>query len=285
MRAVARSGSRARAVARTEVLLLGGLLAFVGLVAAVQELLGLGPVRLTPPLALALLVVPALLWLGYFYLQDRHEPEPKHFVLGIYLIGAFVAFPISRFLVELYPVEPWSGGRLTLLAVVAAIAPLGLAQELAKYLVVRYSIYLSDELDEPIDGIIYMTAAGIGFATAENLHALEAMGGTILLSAFAVNSVVTTLAHGSIAGVLGYAVGLARFAPAPRRAPLLLLGLACAATLNGLFGLLEVRVRVSGLQVVPWRGVAFAAVFAACVFGVTLALMRRHLAAAGGTRA
>jgi RsiW-degrading membrane proteinase PrsW (M82 family) len=271
--------NRARAVARTEVLLLVGLLVFVGAVTAVDRLADLPPVRLPAAGALPLLLVPALLWLGYFYFQDRREPEPKHYVLGVYLVGAFVAFPVARFLTGLFPVEAWGGERLTFHTVFSAIVPLGLAQELAKYLVVRYTVCLSDEFDEPLDGIIYMTAAGIGFATAENLFALDAMGGTIHLATFVMNAVVTTLAHGSIAGLLGHALGVARFAPAARRGPILLVGLVGAATLNGIFGLLQALVRVSGLQVIPWRGVAFAAVFAALVFGATLSLMRRHLAA------
>jgi RsiW-degrading membrane proteinase PrsW (M82 family) len=278
MRAVA-SKNRARAVARTEALLLVGLLVFVAIVAAAQKLLGFGPIHLAAPAALAFLLVPALLWLGYFYLQDRHEPEPKHYVFGVYLLGAFVAFPVARFFAALFPVEAWAGEQLSFHTVFSAIIPLGLAQEFAKYLVVRYTVCLSNEFDEPMDGIIYMTAAGIGFATAENLYALEQMGGTIHLAAFVMNAVVTTLAHGSIAGVLGYALGLARFSPPARRGPLILLGMLLAATLNGVFGLLQALVRVSGMQVIPWRGVAFAAVFAACVFGGTLALMRRHLLA------
>jgi protease PrsW len=277
--------SRARSVARTEIALVLGLCAFVGAAYAAQELLVLaGPVRLGPVVGLVMVLVPAVLWLGYFYLQDRHEPEPKHYVAGVYLLGAFVAFPLSRFVGEVLPVAAWSGGDLSPRTVFAAIIPLGLAQEFAKYLVVRYSVYLSDEFDEPMDGIIYMTAAGIGFASAENLHHLARLDGQIFFATFAANTVVSTLAHGSIAGVLGYALGLARFAPASRRGPLVLVGLVVAAVLNGVFGLLEVLVRVSGvagLRVEPWRGVAFAAVFAACVFGATFTLMRRHLAEGG----
>jgi len=277
---VAALTSRARAVARTQVLLVAGLVAYVAAAYGAEKALGLdGPIRLAPPLALVLVLVPAVLWLGYFYLQDRNEPEPKHYVVGIFLLGAFVAFPVARFLEELTAVPAWSGERLSAHTVFAAIIPLGLAQELAKYVVVRYSVYLSDEFDEPMDGIIYMTAAGIGFACAENLHALAAMGGRIFFAAFAANAVVSTLAHGSIAGVLGYALGIARFSPARRRGPLLLVALLIAAALNGVFGLLQVLVRVDGLTVRPWRGVAFAAGFAALVFAGIYVLMRRHLAA------
>lgn len=276
------SPSRAQSVGRTEIVLIVGVVAFVAAAYAAQKLLGLDrPIHLAPPVAILLLLVPAVLWLGYFYLQDRHEPEPKHYVAGVFLLGAFVAFPIARFLEDLLPVAGWTGGPLSARAVFAAILPLGLAQELAKLLVVRYSVYLSDEFDEPMDGIIYMTAAGIGYATAENLASLGRVDGNIFFATFAANAVVSILAHGSIAGVLGYALGLARFAPSSRRGPLLLGGLLVAAALNGVFGLLEVQARVAGvgaMRVEPWRGVAFAAVFAACVFGGTFALMRRHLA-------
>jgi RsiW-degrading membrane proteinase PrsW (M82 family) len=260
------------------VLLLVGLLGFVGVAVAAEKLFGLDrPLELPGPVALLLLLVPALLWLGFFYLQDRHEPEPKHYVLGVFLLGAFVAYPVAGWISALAPVPAWEGQRLSAANVLAAVLPLGLAQEAAKYLVVRYSVYVSDEFDEPMDGIIYMTAAGIGFATAENIDRVTTVG-AMHLGAFAVNAVVTTLAHGSIAGVLGYALGVARFGPAQRRAPLVLAGLLIAAALNGGFGLLEALVRVDGMHVAPWRGVAFAAGFAACVFGATLVLMRRHLA-------
>ena len=271
--------TRARAVARTEILLIGGLVALT-IVAWVAERLftGDGPIHLGDLSALALCLVPALLWLGYFYLQDRHEPEPKEYVLGVYLLGAFVAWPVAHYFGELWP-SSFTGGPLSPKAVFFAIIPGGLAQELAKYLVVRYTVYMSDEFDEPMDGIVYMMAAGIGFATAENWHAIHAAGGTIFLAAGTMNIVVATLAHGCFAGVLGYALGIAHWTGAARRGPIILVGLFVAATLNGVFDLVDSEVRVSGMTVEPWRSVAFAALFAIAVFAGTYALMRRHLAA------
>jgi RsiW-degrading membrane proteinase PrsW (M82 family) len=140
-------------------------------------------------------------------------------------------------------------------------------------------VYLSDEFDEPMDGIVYMTAAGIGFATAENWHAIGAAGGTIFLGIGTMNIVVATLAHGCFAGVLGYALGIARWTGAARRGPIILIGLFVAAVLNGVFSLVDAQVRMTGMTVQPWRSVAFAAVFTVAVFAVTFALMRRHLSA------
>ncbi len=273
------STPRARAVARTEALLIGGLLLLVAIAWGAERVFaGAGPVHLGDLPSLVLCLVPALLWLGYFYLQDRHEPEPKEFVLGVYLLGAFVAWPLARYTQGLWPAMP-VGGPLSPKSVFFAIVPGGLAQELAKYLVVRYSVYMSDEFDEPMDGIVYMMAAGIGFATAENWHAIGAAGGTIFLATGTMNVVVATLAHGCFAGVLGYALGIAHWTGAARRGPVILVGLFIAATLNGVFQLVDGQVRVSGMTVEPWRSVAFAALFAAAVFAGTYALMRRHLAA------
>jgi protease PrsW len=275
--------SRARTLAATELLLIAGLLAFVGAAWAAERILGLtAPVHLSPLLSLALAAVPAALWLGYFYLQDRSEPEPKHYVAGVYLLGAFVAPPVASFLSRtLFPVAAASTTRINGANLIAAILSAGLAQELAKYLVVRYSIYLSAEFDEPMDGIIYMTAAGIGFATAENVHYLEGVDGTVFLATGAMNTVVTTLAHGCFAGVLGYVLGRARFSGVGPiwRNLFLLGGLLLAAGLNGTFSLLQRAVRVSGLQVHPWRGVAFAAGFAVLVFGAVWLLMGRAVRA------
>jgi RsiW-degrading membrane proteinase PrsW (M82 family) len=280
---------RTRTLLASEALLLAGLLVFIGAAWAAEKILGLTePVHLSPLEAIALSCVPALLWLGYFYLQDRNEPEPKHFVFGVYLLGAFVAAPLASFLSgTLFPVAAPSSARLTAPNVVAAVLSVGLAQELCKYLVVRYSIYLSPEFDEPMDGIIYMTAAGIGFATAENVRYLQGLDGTVFLSTGAMNAVVTTLAHACFAGFLGFALGRARFqATTPAARSLLLVsGLVMAAVLNGVFNLLERIVKTSGMEVQPWRGVAFAAVFAGVVFGGVFLLMRRQLAAsprAGG---
>ena len=167
----------------------------------------------------------------------------------------------------------------TLFARVMLVIVVGLAQELAKLIVVRYSIYLSSEFDEPMDGIIYMTAAGIGFATAENIRYFGSLDG-VLLGVGAANAVITTMAHACFAGVLGYSLGRAKFSgwSGPTRALHLAGGLVLAAVLNGLFQVLEQKVTSHGLTTEPWRGLIFASGFAVAVFFGTSIMMRRHLA-------
>ena len=277
--------SRIRTVVATEILFVLGLLAFVAGAHLVEQVLELHEaIDLSPLGALVMSAVPGLLWLGYFHAQDRHEPEPTHYVLGVYLLGCFIAGPMSEFLTDvlLAPV-PLATPSLDLFAadrLVRAFLLVALAQELCKYVVVRYTVYLSPEFDEPMDGLVYMTAAGIGFATWDNYQAFRALEGNVFLSAGAADAVITTLAHACFAGVMGYTLGRARFSArsGTRRSVTLFLGLVIAAALSGQFQLVESAVSQAGMDVSPWRGLAYAAGFAAVCFFVISVLMRRLLA-------
>lgn len=277
--------SRIRTVVATEILLVLGLLAFVAGAHVVEHIFDLrDSIDLSPLGALVMSAVPGLLWLTYFYIQDRHEPEPTHYVLGVYLLGCFVAGPMSEFLTDvlLTPV-PLATRSLDLFAadrLVRAFLLVALAQEFCKYVVVRYTIYRSPEFDEPMDGVVYMTAAGVGFATWDNYLAFRTLEGNVFLSVGAADAVITTLAHACFAGIMGYVLGRARFSARSdtRRSLTLFIGLAIAAALSGQFHLVESAVSQAGMDVAPWRGLAYAAGFAAACFFVISLLMRRLLA-------
>jgi RsiW-degrading membrane proteinase PrsW (M82 family) len=275
---------RARLLVGSKLVLVIGLVVYVAMIWIIERAAGIqGAVSLSAPLALVLAGVPAALWLGFFYLQDRHEPEPKEFVIGIFVLGALVAAPIADFLVnQVAPSQPLAAHGLSPFTVdrmVHAVLVLGLAQELCKYVAVRYTIYASAEFDEPMDGVVYMMAVGTGFAVWVNYHALQDLGHEVFLSTAAAMAVVTTLAHASFAGVLGYVLGRAKFT---RRTPLvrtvlLFFGLMLAATLNGQFQLVEIWITTSGLAQHPWKGIGYAAAFAVVVFALLMLASQRLL--------
>ncbi|MCE9576832.1 MAG: PrsW family intramembrane metalloprotease [Deltaproteobacteria bacterium] len=276
---------RARLLVGTKLALVAGLIGFVALAWIVEKVAGLdGAIGLGRPLALVVAAIPAGLWLAFFYLLDRHEPEPKHFVAGVSVLGAMVAAPIADFVVAQlappvalaqYGLSPFSWDRI-----VDAFLIVGLSQELCKYVAVRYTIYLSPEFDEPMDGVVYMMAAGTGFAVWVNYHRLSGQGHQVFLSTGAAQAVITTLAHASFAGVLGYVLGRAKFTrrSAPIRGIFVFMGLLAAAALNGQFGLVEMWVSTHGMESDPWLGVGYAALFAVLVFAALWLATRRLLA-------
>jgi RsiW-degrading membrane proteinase PrsW (M82 family) len=276
---------RARLLVGSKLALVVGLVAFVGLAWVIERLIGLdGPVALSPPLALMVAGVPASLWLAFFYLQDRHEPEPMHFVAGVFLLGALVAAPLADFLIyQVAPPSPLAQHGLRPFSpdrILHAVLVIGLAQELCKYAAVRYTIYTSHEFDEPMDGVVYMMSVGTGFAVWVNYHRLQGLGGSVYLSTGTAQVVVTTLAHASFAGWLGYVLGRAKFTRrrAVTRGVLLFLGLLGAAMLNGVFALVENWVTQAGFHSHAWRGVLYAAGVAVVVFALLMLMVQRLLA-------
>jgi RsiW-degrading membrane proteinase PrsW (M82 family) len=277
---------RARTLVGSKFLLIAGLVGFVLFAGLAELVIGLHEaVNLGPILAGAMAAIPAALWLGFFYLMDRHEPEPKQLVAGVCVLGALIAGPLADF-VQYQAVPPVALAvpglsAFSLDRVVYAVLVVGLVQEMCKYAVVRYTIYLSSEFDEPMDGIVYMMACGTGFAVWVNYHRLSGQNHQVYLSIGAAQAVVTTLAHASFAGLLGYVLGRAKFSRrrAPARGALLMLGLLIAAALNGQFTILENWVLSRGLAQHPWYGVGYAAVSAAAIFGVIWLASQRLLAA------
>jgi protease PrsW len=283
---------RARALVGTKFLLIAGLVGFVLIAWLVELVVGLHEaVNLGPILAAAMAGIPAVLWLGFFYLMDRHEPEPKQLVVGVCVLGALIAAPLADFLqfqavppvaLAVHGLSPFSLDR-----VLYAVLIVGLSQEMCKYAVVRYTIYMSREFDEPMDGIVYMMACGTGFAVWVNYHRLSGQNHEVYLSIGAAQAVVTTLAHASFAGLLGYVMGRAKFSrrSAPIRGTLLMLGLLGAAALNGQFTLVENWVVQRGLSQHPWYGVGYAAASAAAIFGLIWIVSQRLLAVSPFRRA
>jgi protease PrsW len=228
-----------------------------------------GPVLVLAGLLLAL--VPAAVWLVVFYLQDRIEPEPKRYLVGVFLLGVLLAAAVGQPLISAFGLNEWASGSLAL-RLLAGICVVGITQEFLKYAAVRYTIYGSTEFDERIDGIVYGAAAGLGYATYLNIHYVVVNGG-VDLGIGAVRIAVVALAQASFAGITGYFLGRAKF---ENRGPFWLpVGLLLAAVLNGVVTTSLNEITRSGLQPTPLNGLILAAVVAAVTFIVLFAIMRR----------
>lgn len=271
---------------RGYVLLIVAQVVFVGLVYLLD--LAIKPVLTGSSLVWAgilMSLVPAVLWMVFFYRQDRLEPEPKSFILAVFLLGGLLAAAIGTPLLEnIFHVSKWihAGTAATILG---SILVVGFTQEFLKYAAVRYSIYRSVEFDEATDGVIYATAAGLGYATLLNIQFVVSNGG-VDLGASVIRMAVVALAHASFAAIGGYFLGRAKFEQKP--VWWMPLGLTLAATLNGLFNWLRGRLVQSGISLEaastnPWLGLILAATLAILTAGIILWLVRRDIRGALAT--
>ena len=267
-----------RSLVRSSLVTFAGLAVFLLISLAVEQ--WIKPVFSTTGLivlGILLSLVPAVLWLGFFYQQDRREPEPKGMVVQVFILGGLLAAAIGIPLVEeVFQVPNWIYDNFWV-NLAGGILVIGFAQEFLKFAAVRFSVYASSEFDERTDGIIYATAAGLGFAAVLNIAFMVNSGG-VNLGMGAIRIVLTSLAQASFAGITGYFLGRDKLEKMP--VWWMAVGVTAAATLNGLFftlwgNLTRASITNSGAYVNPWLGLALAVILSLGVMGLLSWLIRR----------
>jgi len=179
-----------------------------------------------------LAVAPAAFWLWYFYSKDRFEPEPLSWILLVYIFGIVVTIPVAF-------IEGVLSLVLSEFLLVVMVAPI--VEEFGKYLVVRKTVWESVEFDEPIDGIVYAAAAGLGFATLENvIYVFSAFETSMVLAlqTVLVRALLSVPGHVLFSAMWGYSLGKARFIPEEQRRGVIATGLILAMAFHSLFNLL-----------------------------------------------
>ncbi len=174
-------------------------------------------------LALAGALVPALGWLVFFYTRDAYDREPKRLVFKLFLIGAFPVAIVAGI------VNTVLASVVGLVATAVVVAPIG--EETLKYLGARTGSRRHIAFDEPVDGMVYGSSVGLGFAAAETVdYLIAAYVGAELwsgapsecqgLSCFVVVAVVrglgSALVHALCSGIAGYFLARRLLEGAPR---------------------------------------------------------------------
>jgi RsiW-degrading membrane proteinase PrsW (M82 family) len=271
---------------RAGMIALIGLIAYVAIAAAIaafaQPTLGEGG---SVPAGLVLALIPAALWLVFFYTQDASEPEPTIYVILMAVLGALLAAAVGQPLINaFFRASTWIG-RDALTEILGSILVVGFTQEFLKYAAVRFSMYYSAEFDQRVDGVIYGTAAGIGYAAYLNCATVVSGGGIsgAALGAAVIHMVVNTLAQGALGGLVGYFIARAKFDDEP--VWWMPVGLTIAATINGLFSWVSGEVTRAPLSIdasglgtggyTPWPALVLSTLVAVILFGVIFLLIRR----------
>jgi RsiW-degrading membrane proteinase PrsW (M82 family) len=214
----------------------------------------------------AVSVIPALLLMWYIRRQDV-DPEPVGtlavtFVLGG-LLASFAAL-VNTAAGTVFRQVPVVGSVLLFFLIV------GPGEEFVKWLAVRLYAFDRSEFDAVVDGAMYGAAAGLGFASIENViyiaqNALTAIqNGSPVLAATVPTTVARSLAgpgHVLYSAFAGYYLGLAKFNE-EHYGPLVVKGLLVAtllhATYNSLTTLLPQFLPMTGVTtfafILLWDG-------------------------------
>jgi RsiW-degrading membrane proteinase PrsW (M82 family) len=183
-------------------------------------------------IVLLLALAPIIFWLCYFYSRDRYEPEPLRWIVIIYVFGIIITIPVAL-------IEGIIGLIVGDFLIAVVVAPI--VEEYSKYFVVRNTVFRTRQFNEPVDGIIYAAAVGLGFATLENvIYVLSSLETSFLFAVQTgvIRALISVPGHVLFSAIWGYALGQARFTPGAAKDGTIKRGLILAMISHALFNLL-----------------------------------------------
>ena len=122
----------------------------------------------SPVLLVAFLcgTLPALLWLAFWLFEDRKNPEPKRYIFFTFLAGMSVVMLI------VLPLEKFVEAQATLVGYpregLLVLLLWALIEETFKFAAAYAAALHWRVFDEPLDAVVYMITAALGFAALEN---------------------------------------------------------------------------------------------------------------------
>jgi protease PrsW len=181
-------------------------------------------------------MIPTLVFMGMVYWADRYEKEPKRLMAVVFLWGAAPALIVSL-LARVFIQLPVGAFSPTLVAAIRTGAIIPLIEEMLKGAIVLFILLRHRrEFDDSLDGIVYGSLVGFGFAMSKNMigflsgffvHGYSALGAQVLIT-----GAIYTLNQAAYSAIFGAGLGYARMSHKPgarRCVPLLAFFLAVAA--------------------------------------------------------
>jgi len=202
-----------------------------------------------PGLLILPIVVPVLFWAAYHYHKDRHLPEPPGNLLLCFGLGILAAGISKGLYIGLEPL----GLRLDAVALADqdgaalfayAMLAIGPIEELAKLLPFLIVVIRLRDFDEPLDGIVYASFIGLGYAAVENYHYLDFLTWTESVARGFAGPVI----HILFASIWAHSITRARLQGDAIAGPALLSFL-LAAGLHGLYDFMVLRYPVAALPI------------------------------------
>lgn len=187
-------------------------------------------------------IIPGLAWLIFYLKEDSKHPEPKKLIFYTFIAGALVTVFVLQLQIL---VNDWVTGQGISTYSLISFVFLGAIEEIFKFIAVYVVVSLRKEFDEPIDAMVYMVVAALGFATVENIASIIQSNSLSIaspgpLETSALRFVGATLLHSLTSGVIGYYWGRA-IAKKGTRWTAIGWGLALATLLHAVFNYLIIK--------------------------------------------
>lgn len=202
-------------------------------------------------------ILPSLTWLFYYLLKDLH-PEPKKTILRIFLWGALSTIPV--FFIQMGFIILLSKADISpiLTSIIYWFLIISLSEELLKYLVVKFKMLESPDLDEPLDLMLYMVVSALGFAALENiLYLFSPTDGMTLqqvlsatMSVSLIRFLGATFLHTLCSAIIGYFIALSIYYH-NKRVLLMSTGFILAVLLHGFFNFSIIKIENYQSLIVP----------------------------------
>ena len=204
-------------------------------------------------------VLPALIWLAFWLREDYKHPEPRGLILKTFLLGmvaVVIVLPFEK------AVDVWFPG-ITLAAILLWV----ILEEVFKFAAAFFGGLHSVEDNEPIDPIIYMITAALGFVALENTLFIfgPIIGEDVMKSVVTGNLrfIGASLLHVVSSSIIGVSLAFSFYQPRRKRVILVLLAIILAVAFHVGFNLAIIR----------WNNFGAAFTFGLVWFGAILLLL------------
>jgi len=195
-------------------------------------------------------LAPTILWLWFWLQEDDDKPEPTRMILKTFMVGGFfviIAFCLERLvapnanLLNSFRLTIAHQGTKTALLALWPVLAWALIEEIVKYAAAYVAAFRKKFFDEPVDAMIYMITASLGFAAVENFLFLLStalsdgqIGNTFFFTGN-LRFLGATLLHVTTSAILGAFIGFSFFKSSSIKKRYLGAGLFTATALHSLF--------------------------------------------------
>jgi protease PrsW len=184
-------------------------------------------------------LAPSIIWLLFYLRKDSH-PESNSMILKVFFYGMVSAVFAAAIEIGLTKIIPQ--GYSLVLFLIEYFVIVSLVEELSKFLVIKIRVLKDPEFDEPVDAMLYMIIAALGFAALENLLYIfpvllqQEMSVSQAMIISLIRFVGATFLHALCSGTIGFFLAYSIFKLKSKKL-LLTFGIFLAATLHGLFNI------------------------------------------------